>query len=191
MDHCPKCKSRLNIVKSSFEGLPVNHDDLCGNNLHIEVLLDNIRSIYNVGSVIRTSDGARIHTLHLCGITPPPDHPKVAKTSLGAEQKIDWQYYPNSIDAIKKLKSEGYTILALEGGPDAKNIYSFDNRISVTQKILIVIGNEVSGIDPDILLLSDHIVQIPMLGIKESLNVASAYAIAAYYFRFQFTPGNG
>jgi tRNA G18 (ribose-2'-O)-methylase SpoU len=148
----------------------------------VEALLDNIRSIYNVGSIFRTADGAGVRRLHLCGITPTPAHPKVAKTALGAEQAVPWRAYNNAIDAVMGLKEEGFVVLALEEGVEEEKP-SFLEKLgfSPDAPILLVVGNEIAGIDPGVLALADRCLAIPMRGVKRSLNVATAFGIAAYW----------
>ncbi len=148
----------------------------------IEVLLDNIRSIYNVGSILRTSDGAGLTHLHCCGITPSPDHPKIAKTALGAEKSVGWTKCGNGLETAVSLKQRGYQLLALECTPDA--IRLTDLQLNNTQPIVLVVGNEVAGVDPGILAICDQTIMLPMQGVKNSLNVASAFAVAAYALRF-------
>ena len=149
----------------------------------IEVVLENIRSAFNVGSIFRTSDSAGITTLYLCGMTPTPENPKVSKTALGAEFSLPWQYHPNSLEIIQKKHDQGYQLLALEGGDNAISLQ--DTIFTLSAKpILLIIGSEVSGLDPKILSLCNTIVSIPMLGFKDSLNVAVAYGIAAYFLRY-------
>jgi 23S rRNA (guanosine2251-2'-O)-methyltransferase len=149
----------------------------------IEAVLDNIRSTFNVGAMFRTADGAGLRHIHLCGITPMPEHPRVAKTSLGAEYAVPWTYYENGVETVKKLKLSGMKILALEIGADSVSLFDAA-RSKSTQPIALVIGNEVNGIDPGILEFCDQQVWIPMLGYKRSLNAAIAFAVAAYTLRF-------
>ena len=149
-------------------------------------VLDNIRSTYNVGSIFRTSDGAGISKLYLCGITPTPEHPKVGKTALDAEKAVLWEHSWSVLDTVRKLKNEGYLIITLEGGNSSVNIFEAIPEIKKTDlPIALVVGNEISGVDPDVVALSSVCVYIPMEGIKESLNVATAFGIAAYLLRYQ------
>jgi tRNA G18 (ribose-2'-O)-methylase SpoU len=148
-----------------------------------EVLLDNIRSAYNVGSILRTSDGVGISRIHICGITPTPDNPKVVKTALDAEQHIPWLQHWNSIDAGQSLKSDGYDLIAMEGGDGALPIFELLPLLS-DRPIVLVIGNEVSGVDPGLLEICDKKIWLPMLGKKQSFNVSVAFGIAAYMLRF-------
>jgi len=154
----------------------------------IEALLDNIRSAWNVGSMFRTADGAGIRHLHLTGFTPTPEHPKVAPTALGAEKRIPWTYSPNSLDSALSLKAQGWTLWALEdisggSGLQPESIFNFKCPPGGLRALLIV-GNEVFGVDPGLLALCERVLYIPMLGQKRSLNVAVAFGIAAYALRF-------
>ncbi len=151
----------------------------------VEALLDNIRSTYNVGSMFRAGDGAGLRCLHLCGITPTPENPKVAKTALGAEKSVPWTYDRNSILAAQELKARGFKVISLEASPQAQSIFDLDSSM-VEEPILLVVGNEINGVDPDLLRISDHVVWIPMQGQKESLNVALAFGVAAYTLRFSY-----
>jgi 23S rRNA (guanosine2251-2'-O)-methyltransferase len=140
------------------------------------VVLDNLRSAQNVGSIIRTCDALGISEVYLCGITPDIKNPKVLKTSLGAEANILIHDGIQTLDAVKKLSGEGKDIVALELTDDAVPV----SEVKGGDNTVLVVGNEVSGISEDILKLSDQVVMIPMQGIKESLNVSVAFGIAAY-----------
>lgn len=147
---------------------------------HIELLLDNLRSLHNVGSIFRTADGAGIAKIHLVGITATPKHPKLAKTALGAEQRIPWAYHRNGVTAVQALREEGLTIWGLEEMTTAISLYDLPPQ-PPPQPLLLVIGSEVTGIDPDILAQCQRIVSIPMVGIKRSLNVTIATGIMVYH----------
>jgi 23S rRNA (guanosine2251-2'-O)-methyltransferase len=140
------------------------------------IILDNLRSALNVGSIIRTCDALGIREVYLCGITPGIDNPKVKKTSLGAEQSVKTHSAASTIEAVKDLKAKGYQILPLELTPDAEDVSKF----SPSGDVVLVIGNEVSGVSSDVIEISDSVVMIPMQGTKESLNVSVAFGIAAY-----------
>lgn len=139
-------------------------------------LLDNVRSVFNVGSIFRTSDSAGLAKIFLCGITATPEHHKLAKTSLGAEKQVPWEHYDNSLLCCQQLQSEGFKIYVVELSPEAEY---FDNT-EYEDNCVLVVGHEVTGVDPEIIKLADKIIQIPMNGIKESLNVANAFAIVSY-----------
>jgi tRNA G18 (ribose-2'-O)-methylase SpoU len=152
---------------------------------NIELLLDNIRSLYNVGAIMRTADGAGVSHLHLGGITAPPTHPKLVKTALGAEKALPWTHHFNGLHAVTQLKAAGVEIWALEEAVGAENLFAADLDMEGNgRSILLVIGNEKTGVDPDILKLADRTFALPMAGIKASLNVAVAFGIAIYQIQF-------
>jgi len=143
----------------------------------ISVLIDNVRSAWNVGSIFRSADGFSFAHAYLCGITPTPENDSVRKTSLGAEDSIPWSHHKDAVKLVKGLKKEGWRILALEEDRRAKQLNHFS---ASTQRSVLIIGNEVSGVDPGLLGLCDEILYIPMYGDKKSFNVATAFGIAAY-----------
>jgi 23S rRNA (guanosine2251-2'-O)-methyltransferase len=148
------------------------------------VLLDNIRSTWNVGSILRSADGFGFAQAYLCGITPTADNEAVTKTSLGAEDSVPWSYHKDAVKLTKGLKAEGWRVYALEEDSRALPISQLPNYRSpnhqITNPSVLVIGNEVTGVDPELLDLCDEIFYIPMLGEKKSFNVAIAFSIAAY-----------
>jgi tRNA G18 (ribose-2'-O)-methylase SpoU len=146
-------------------------------------LLDNVRSVRNVGSIFRTADGAGIEHLHLGGITPTPDHPKLEKTALGAELRVPWSHAHDAAAHAASLRESGHRLWALEGGPEANSVFEPHDAHDSTP-IVLVLGHEVSGVDPRILRLCERTLFIPMLGIKDSLNVSVAFGVAAYALRF-------
>lgn len=155
--------------------------------LPVYVLLNSIRSSYNVGSIFRTSDGAMIEKLILCGYTPHPPiaeqnkgNKDVLKTALGSTESVKWEYIKNPIDAIKELKSKGIKICALELTENSKNY--FDSSL-YHFPLCLVIGNEITGVSQDILDICDFSIEIPQYGIKQSLNVAVAYGVAIFELR--------
>lgn len=186
MQKCPRCGSSLQLAEMPYRSFSVPvKSKLAKKNLFVSVL-DNIRSTYNVGSIFRTSDGAGIDRLYLCGITPTPEHPKVCKTALNAENAVPWEHSWSVLETVQKLQQEGYLIISLEGGSDAADIFESLPKIKEADRpVALVVGNEISGIDPEVVRLSSLCVYIPMEGIKESLNVATAFGIAAYLIRYQ------
>jgi tRNA G18 (ribose-2'-O)-methylase SpoU len=154
--------------------------------------LHDIRSVHNVGSIFRTADGVGFEKLYLCGITPEPIdrfkkvRPDFAKVALGAEKSVAWESVPDTAALVKKLKKEGWKILALEQAKKSSPYYLAPDMLlnARYQKAALVVGNEVGGIPPAILKLADAVLEIPMLGKKESLNVSVAFGIAAYRLRF-------
>lgn len=151
------------------------------NNISLVVVLDNIRSTYNVGAIFRTSDAACVAKIYLCGITPTPPNHKIAKVALGAEKFLTWEKRKNTWFVLKQLKSEGYFIIGLEQGKKAKNLFQL-KKIPAS-KIALVLGSETKGLSSKILKRVDWQVEIPMFGKKESLNVAVAFGIAVYQIR--------
>ena len=146
------------------------------------VILDNVRSVYNVGSIFRTSDALGIDKIFLCGCTPTPidrfgrARKDLAKVALGAEKDIKWEYFFDTKEIIKKLKKEGFQIIAVE-----QNKKSIDfKKVRPKYPTAMIMGNEVGGIDKKILTLCDVIAEIPMKGKKESLNVSVSFGIAGY-----------
>lgn len=143
------------------------------------VLLDNIRSAWNVGSILRSADGFAFTHAYLCGITPTPDHEAVAKTSLGAEDSVSWSYHKDAVKLVNGLVREGWLVWALEEDERAQPIQAVSN-LNVRQPVVLILGSEVTGVDPGLLELCDEILYIPMRGEKKSFNVAMAFSIAAY-----------
>lgn len=150
----------------------------------VAVLLDNVRSAWNVGSILRSADGFGFSHVYLCGITPTADNEAVAKTALGAEDSVPWSYHKDAVRLIKGLKTEGWQVFALEDDPRSRSITQSPNRKSLNPSVLIL-GSEVTGVDPELLDLCDQIFYIPMLGEKKSFNVAIAFSIAAYALSIQ------
>ncbi len=179
---CPVCSAltacRLLAPKEGEEG-DIRREPGAGP--VVALLLDNIRSTYNVGSLLRSAEGAGIAHVHLCGICPRPDHPKVAKTGLGAEEIVPWSYHPNARIAAERLIGKGWRLWSLETGERAEPIFRITSQ--ETQRVILAVGNEVTGVDPALLEMSERIVCLPMDGAKRSLNVASAGAVAIYWLR--------
>ncbi len=143
------------------------------------VVLDNIRSRENVGSMFRTADAAGVAKVYLCGITPQPPHEKISKTALGAEETVPWEYHAQTWRLVERLRTkENAYIVALEKTSTARDL--FDLKLPPGRPIVLVVGNEVEGMAPRMLARADAIVAIPMRGSKESLNVAVAFGIAVY-----------
>lgn len=145
----------------------------------LAVLLDNIRSAWNVGSILRSADGFGFMHAYLCGITPTADNEAVTKTALGAEDSVPWSYHKDAVKLVTGLKAEGWRVYALEDDPRSLAISRLTDNRSPGPAVLIL-GSEVTGVDPALLDLCDQIVYIPMRGDKKSFNVAIAFGIAAY-----------
>lgn len=156
--------------------------------LIVEALLDNIRSSHNVGSIFRTADTAGVRALHLAGITAAGDHPRVAKTALGAQEAVPWNHGRNGLDMAIRLQEAGFRLWGIEAGIEASPLFEQRPR-AVEAPILLIVGNERAGIDPGIRLHCERLLSIPMQGVKRSLNVAVAFGIAAYYVRFAYHLG--
>jgi tRNA G18 (ribose-2'-O)-methylase SpoU len=150
------------------------------------VLLHNIRSLYNVGSVFRTADAAGIQKIYLCGITPVPvdrfGKPRIqfTKVSLGAEKYVAWEKISKTEKILDKLKKEGYKILAIEQSKKSISYYKLKVKSSELKKTVLILGNEANGLSKLILRKSDKILEIPMKGRKESLNVSIAFGIVVF-----------
>jgi 23S rRNA (guanosine2251-2'-O)-methyltransferase len=142
----------------------------------IVALLHNIRSLHNVGSMFRTADGAGVEKLFLCGETGTPPRAEIAKTALGAEESVPWEYWMDARECVERLKREGIRIVALELAPQSVDYRSFVKK----GLVCLVVGNEVDGLPPALLALCDGCIRIPMRGKKESLNVSVAFGVAAY-----------
>ncbi len=143
------------------------------------LLLDNVRSVYNVGSIFRSADGCGVGTIYLCGISPTPKHAAMKKTALGAELTITWRQHNNSIALAEELLAAGKVLWALERTHDSTEL-SESLRLEHPNNLVLIVGNEVTGVDPGLLALCSRSLHIPMRGHKQSLNVATAAGIAAY-----------
>ncbi len=176
---CPHCESGVAaaeataVTPSDRESAPQGADS----NLHLELMLDNIRSVGNVGSLFRTADGVGVRAMHLGGITATPEHQRFAKSALGTP--LPWAHNLNGVDLARDLKGQGYALWALEEHHEADDIFAV-GTLPVGQPTVLVVGNEVVGVDPEILDICDRVVSIPMVGTKRSLNVVVACGIAAY-----------
>lgn len=144
--------------------------------LPVAVVLDNVRSMYNAGAFFRTCDAAGVEKLVLCGITAHPPQPGVAKTALGAERTVPWQYEVDTLVALRIWKARGYQLAAVETAEPAVDLFDWEPRWPVC----LVFGNEVDGLSGDVLAACDLRVRIPMRGSKSSLNVATAGGVAIY-----------
>ena len=143
----------------------------------LALLLDNIRSAWNVGSILRSADGFGFAHAYLCGLTPTPDNEAVQKTSLGAEETVTWSYHKDAVKLVRGLKKEGWKIFALE---EDERAHQLGGALNETYNSLMIAGNEITGVDPELLGLCDEIFFIPMRGEKKSFNVSIAFGIAAY-----------
>jgi 23S rRNA (guanosine2251-2'-O)-methyltransferase len=142
------------------------------------VVLDNIRSMHNVGSVFRTADAFLLEAIYLCGYTPRPPHRDINKTALGATETVSWNYFPATTGAIRLLKEEGYQVYAIEQAENSVLLQDF--RLLNTGKLAVVFGNEVEGVEDEALALCDGCIEIPQLGMKHSLNISVAAGIVLW-----------
>jgi tRNA G18 (ribose-2'-O)-methylase SpoU len=142
------------------------------------VVLDNIRSMHNVGSVFRTADAFLLRGIYLCGYTPQPPHRDIHKTALGATETVDWIYESTTVDAVKQLKQNGYRVYAVEQVQNSIPLNRFD--MNQQEPVAVVFGNEVSGVEEEVLKLCDGCIEIPQLGMKHSLNISVAAGIVLW-----------
>lgn len=145
--------------------------------LPLTILLDNVRSAQNVGSVFRTADAFRVEHILLAGISPCPPHPLIHKTALGAEEVVPFSYIPQAIDVALKYKQKGYEVWCLE---QATNSVPLKESSLENRKVLLVAGNEVHGVSDELIEIADRVVEIPQFGTKHSLNVSVSMGIALY-----------
>ena len=144
--------------------------------LPVSILLDNVRSMYNVGAFFRTADATAIEKLYLCGITAQPPRKEISKTALGAEDTVPWEHTLEPADLIRTLRARDYEIAAIETSIHAVDLYDWTPRFPVC----VVFGNELEGLQPELSAMCDTYVRIPMLGTKHSLNVATAGGVVMY-----------
>jgi tRNA G18 (ribose-2'-O)-methylase SpoU len=141
-------------------------------------VLDNIRSMHNVGSVFRTADAFLIEAVCLCGYTPQPPHRDIHKTALGATETVDWLYYQHAVDAVTDLRQKGYKVYAVEQAEGSISLERFS--VDAAGKTAVVFGNEVEGVQSDVLKLCDGCIEIPQFGMKHSLNISVAAGIVLW-----------
>lgn len=144
----------------------------------IVIILDNIRSLNNIGSVFRTSDAFLIEKIYLCGITAQPPHKDIRKTALGATESVAWEYKESTVDLVKSLTADGYTILAIE---QTENAIMLNNlEIDATKKYALVFGNEVKGVSQEVVDASHSVIEIPQYGTKHSLNISVSAGVVIW-----------
>lgn len=156
--------------------------------LPVYIILDSIRSNYNVGSIFRTSDGAMIEKLFLCGYTPHPPKKEILKTALGSTESVSWEYVKDAKEVIFRLKEQGVKICALEQTSKSFSYYKIESQ---SFPLCMIIGNEITGVSQNLIDLCDFSVDIPQYGIKQSLNVAVAYGIALFELRKIYDSNKG
>jgi 23S rRNA (guanosine2251-2'-O)-methyltransferase len=148
--------------------------------LPVVVVLDNVRSMHNVGSVFRTGDGFSIEKLYLCGITAQPPHREIEKTALGATQSVDWRHFPDTLQAIAELRDAGYTIIAIEQALGSVMLNTFEPEAD--HKYALIFGNEVNGVDEEVMKNIDQCIEIPQFGTKHSFNIVISAGIVLWDF---------
>ncbi len=169
----------------------LTHDEISENRSSLEnidkvkkapvyVVLNSLRSSYNVGSIFRTSDGAMIKKLYLCGYTPHPPNKQVLKTALGSTESVLWEHYDNPVEIVKGLKQKGIKICALEQTTKSIPYYNLSKK---DFPLCLIVGNEITGVSQELIDLCDFSIDIPQYGIKQSLNVAVAYGISVFELR--------
>ena len=146
----------------------------------IVVVLENIRSAYNVGSVFRTSDAFLLESIYICGYTAHPPHKEIKKTALGAEETVEWNYFKKTSEAIDQLRKEGYRIFSVEQAMNSHPLQQI--KFEKNEKLAIIFGNEVTGVEQSTIELTDGCIEIPQLGMKHSLNIATAVGVVLWEF---------
>ena len=150
------------------------------NKLPLAVILDEVRSLHNIGSVFRTSDAFLVERIYLCGITATPPHPEMHKTALGAEDTVDWKYVKHTLEAVEELHNEGYTVLAIEQVEGSTMLDELE--LEPDKKYAIVMGNEVKGVQQEVIDACDGCIEIPQYGTKHSLNVSVTTGFVLWEF---------
>lgn len=150
------------------------------------VVLDDVRSMYNVGSVFRTADAFRVEAIYLCGITAQPPHPEIHKTALGAEDTVAWRHFPTALQAVQSLKQQGYTVYSIEQCEGSTMLNEMSNvkcQMSTDNpRFALILGNEVKGVHQEVVDASDGCIEIPQFGTKHSLNVSTTAGIVIWEF---------
>jgi len=149
-----------------------------GTKFPVVVVLDNVRSMHNIGSIFRTADGFAVEQLCLCGITAQPPHREIEKTALGATQSINWKYFDNTLLAVKELQDKGYKIIAVEQA--AESIMLNDFTPVPSEKYALIFGNEVNGVDEEVMKNIDSCIEIPQFGTKHSFNIVVSAGIVLW-----------
>ena len=144
------------------------------------IILDNIRSMNNIGSVFRTADAFKAEEIYLCGITATPPHKDIHKTALGATESVRWKYTESTLEAIKELKSKGYTVVSVEQAVGSFMLNDFE--INPGARYAVIFGHEVRGVDQEVVDQSDHVLEIPQFGTKHSLNISVCAGIVIWEF---------
>ncbi len=148
--------------------------------LPVVILLDNVRSMHNIGSIFRTADGFAVEKILLCGISAQPPHRDIEKTALGATSSVDWEYYPNSLAAVEKYREMGYRIVAIEQAQGS--LWLHQHQPQTNQKYVLIFGNEVNGVADEVMENIDNCIEIPQFGTKHSFNIVISAGIVLWDF---------
>ncbi|MDH5379834.1 MAG: RNA methyltransferase [Cyclobacteriaceae bacterium] len=151
-----------------------------GNKIPVEIVLDNVRSLHNVGSAFRTADAFLIKKIYLTGITGQPPHREIHKTALGAQDSVDWEYFPETTSLLKKLKASSKKVIAVEQTDSSSGLANFE--IDEKEEYVLFFGNEVEGVSDEVIAQCDGCIEIPQYGTKHSLNVSVSIGIVLYEF---------
>lgn len=165
-------------LKNSELGRPTIEDYKKLEKIPLIVILDNIRSLNNIGSVFRTSDAFLIEKIYLCGITAKPPHKDIHKTALGATDSVEWEYVENTLDLVEKLKVEKLKVVAIEQVENSIKLQDF--TVERDKKYAIVFGNEVKGVQQKVVSASDYCIEIPQFGTKHSLNISVSVGVVLW-----------
>ncbi len=156
----------------------LSHDEMKATGKHpVIVIMDDVRSMHNVGSAFRTCDAFAIEALYLCGYTPTPPHRDIHKTALGATETVKWQHFKTTVEAVQVAKDAGYVIYSVEQAHNSIQLNSFSWS---NEKIALVFGNEVTGVNDEVLVLSDGVIEIPQWGAKHSLNISVSMGVVLW-----------
>ena len=151
-----------------------------GEKMPVVVVLDNVRSMHNIGSIFRTADGFAVEKMYLCGITAQPPHREIEKTALGATQSINWEYFADPLQAIEQLGRDGYRIIAVEQAENSTMLQDFNTKAG--EKYALIFGNEVNGVNDEVMKNIDACIEIPQFGTKHSFNIVVSAGIVLWDF---------
>jgi len=188
ISRCPRCGSEMVKSGEPFTNFQRPPSGDLAHGCTLALVLDNLRSAQNVGSIFRTANGAGVRHIYCCGTTPTPDHRGVKKASLGAEEFTPWSYHPNCPNLVGELQDTGNHVCVLESTANSESLFNSRPLFFTPKNLVLVLGNEISGVDPEVLNKADTLIHIPMSGTKTSINVAVAAGIALYWFAVNLNP---
>lgn len=165
-------------LKNEELGRLTNEEFRSAEKLPVVIVLDNVRSMHNVGSAFRTGDAFAVDRIALCGITAQPPHREIHKTALGATDTVDWTHHGSTLEAIGQLKAEGYRVFAIEQADESTSLEEFE--LPEGQKIALVFGNEVFGVEEEVVQQADGCIEIPQFGTKHSLNISVSIGVVLW-----------